>query len=240
VARALYHIINSVKEIPKCNCGKERKFRDVNNGYSLTCGEKVCRYELTSQTYLKKYGDHPMRTLEVNEKRKKTLVQKYGVEHTFQSELVKDQIRATYNEKYGVDHYSQHSSHREKIRSSSKFRTKTYALPSGRAISIQGYENWALDEILLSYDERDICCTASEIEKEIGKIFYRTEDDKMHRYFPDLYIKSANRVVEVKSTWTWEKNPTINEKKREACIDNGRSFEYMIYDSSGKRIVYEK
>jgi hypothetical protein len=180
-----------------------------------------------------------MQTREVNEKRKKTLLQKYGVEHIFQSTLVKERIRATYNEKYGVNHYSQHSSHRESVRSTPKFKTKTYTLPSKRVIVVQGYENWALDEILQMYEEKDVCFTASEIEKEIGKIFYYAES-KLHRYFPDLYIKSVNRIVEVKSTWTLKQNTSINRKKRAACLATGKSFEYMIYDGSGKRIVCEK
>ena len=46
------------------------------------------------------------------------------------------------------------------------------------------------------------------------KIYY-TIDDIIHRYFPDLYIKSINKIIEVKSSYTYnydlEKNLLIEE-----------------------------
>lgn len=107
----IYNFINDI-ETPKCICGKKLKFKSYKEGYlqycSTSCKSKnqirsKSQYEKMKKTY------------------KKTMIEKYGVENTFQLESVKETIRKkqlendpTYEkrnekskktclEKYGVD-----------------------------------------------------------------------------------------------------------------------------------------
>lgn len=68
-----------------------------------------------------------------------------------------------------------------------------------------------------------------EIENYIGKVFYM-DDKKKRRYYPDIYIKSENRIIEVKSKYTFESHKTINKLKEKACVNLGFNFEFKIIE----------
>ncbi len=68
-------------------------------------------------------------------------------------------------------------------------------------MKVQGYEPQALDELLETYAESDLIIKEKNIEKEIGPIMNKL-DGKARRYYPDLYIRSENKIVEVKSSYT--------------------------------------
>jgi hypothetical protein len=60
-------------------------------------------------------------------------------------------------------------------------------------------------------------------------------DNKNHIYYPDIYIPDQNRIIEVKSVWTY--NLDINKilyKAREVSINH--IFELWIYDSNKKLV----
>ncbi len=111
---------------------------------------------------------------------------------------------------------------------------KKYVLPSGKEILIQGYEDRALNLLFSKgYEESDILTSRKDIEDSIGKILYIYKG-KNKRYYPDFYIKSTNTIVEVKSTWTLDKNgklpieDNINYSKKEACENLGFNFEFFV------------
>lgn len=114
----------------------------------------------------------------------------------------------------------------DKIEKNSK-RFKDYKLPSGKIVKIQGYENLALDILLKKYNESDIFIQRKEIENQIGKILYVFEN-KEHLYIPDIYVKSENKIIEVKSSWTYKKHLNKNLAKEKQCKKLGFNFEFMI------------
>ena len=61
-------------------------------------------------------------------------------------------------------------------------------------------------------------------------------NNKKHYYFPDFYIKSINKIIEVKSEWTYTQDKERIRLKSQACIDKGYGFEFFIYDKYGKKI----
>lgn len=112
-----------------------------------------------------------------------------------------------------------------------------YTLPSGRVVKIQGYEPIVLEQLLQEFDENDIYIDAKEINKEIGSIEY-TQDGKTHSYYPDFYIKSINTIIEVKSTWTYEKWRERNELKKQACEDLGFNFKFIILENANNKCKF--
>ena len=123
---------------------------------------------------------------------------------------------------------------------------KIYTFPeSKKDIIIQGYEAEALDNYILKlYNEQDI---ENDIKyMNTFQFRYTYEDDNViHRYIPDFYIKSQNLFIEVKSTYTFYKNLWRNYKKAECVIDRGYNYILLIVSKPNKnkikieKLVYE-
>lgn len=133
---------------------------------------------------------------------------------------------------------------RESITSFSQFingarccQTKDYIMPSNTIRRIQGYEHLALDELIKNNIEEDDIVTK---RKEMPLInYYYILDKKNHRYFPDIWIKSENKIIEVKSMYTYNKELIKNIMKALATRKLGYNFEFWIY-IPGKKNTYSK
>ena len=109
---------------------------------------------------------------------------------------------------------------------------KTYKLPSGKILQIQGYEHYALDELLKTINEDDIVMETINVPI----ITYYDENNKEHKHFPDIYIKSLNKCIEVKSKWTSKMNINNIFLKQNAAKENGYLYEIWIYNKKGEKI----
>jgi hypothetical protein len=76
-------------------------------------------------------------------------------------------------------------------------------------------------------DEKDIIVGLQSIIDTIG-FFHYSYENEIHRYYPDIYIKSENQVVEVKSTYTFNKEKEKNLLKRQSVLDKGINFKFII------------
>lgn len=180
-------------------------------------------------TNLDKYGSHcVLKVPEIKEKIKLTFIERYGVEHPMYLLETKEKMKKTSLERYGVEYPTQLVEIQEKtIHTANSY--KEYTTPTGRIIKVQGFEPYALYELYNLYTEDDIITD----RKLIPKIEYIHNDTKKF-YFPDIYIKSINKIIEVKSIWTYKTNEIKCMLKGKACIDNDYKFEIWIYDKKGK------
>jgi len=118
------------------------------------------------RTCIEKYGvDNPNKHSSVMTKRKLTNLERYNKEHFLQTEEFKDKSKKTYFNKTGYYHNMQNSISFNKNKMSA-YKLKLYKFPSGRESFIQGYEPYALNLLLLTYDEKDIIVN-SELMPEI-------------------------------------------------------------------------
>jgi hypothetical protein len=69
-----------------------------------------------------------------------------------------------------------------------------FEFPSGKVVRVQGYEPKVLANLLVDYDENDIIVGVQNIIDCIGFFHYFYENET-HRYYPDIYIKSENKVL---------------------------------------------
>lgn len=211
--------------------------------------------EKTKKTNNVKYNsDYHLKTDKSKQMIKNSLNDKYGVDNVSKLEyvklkkknkallktdeeklLIREKYRNTILERYGVEHLSQDSDFLEELLKKS-FSYKSHRLPSGKVISLQGYEPKVIDYLLKYYDESDILYTNKSIENKIGKIFYQNIDKKS-RYFPDLYIVSENKIVEVKSTFTYELDIVKNMAKKEECLKREIKFDFIIYDNINDKFI---
>ncbi len=63
--------------------------------------------------------------------------------------------------------------------------------------------------------------------------FYIKEEE--HKYFPDIYLKSENKIIEVKSEWTIKLKGAYVEEKARGVLEAGYKFELWLYDALGKK-----
>lgn len=256
VNQRLHHYLNGIRYAKLCKyCDQPLQIKPFNarisgEFYNGTCDSKECRSKFNGDQSRKgclaKHGvENISQTPEWREKVKKTNLERRGVEWNTQSkefiEKTQNSIKLNilsvvrkrkesyvrnYINLHGVEHPMQISKIFE--RSFYKnFRKKEYILPSGKIVFIQGYENIVLDEIFQKYSENEILINDTDIEKAVGKIFYEHEG-KSHRYYPDIFVIPDNKIVEVKSNYTYNISKNINLLKKEACIKLGLDFTFEI------------
>jgi hypothetical protein len=119
----------------------------------------------------------------------------------------------------------------EKTQKNAK-KYKEYTMPSGIIRKVQGYESFALDELVNIYSEDDI----KTDRKDIPRIKYII-NDKNKYYFPDIYIKSGNKIIEVKSNWTYKCKEDNVQEKSNATKLAGYEYEIWIYDNKGNKTI---
>lgn len=252
VKESVYRILNKIDYDVICQCGNKVKFIDNNRGYNTFCSDDKCKYlnekrkKSIKETFDKKYGGHPMKTDVTKKRLKESVYNKYGydnimkyysinnmIKSPFRLDSTKNKIKKTFNLKYGGHPMQSDESFERNLKSRVKF--KNYILPSGKNIKLQGYELFAIEYLLNKYNEDNIIYDVSGINKEIGFIYYE-HNGKSRKYYPDFYIRSENKIYEVKSIWTYKANIEKNILKRRTCEDKGIKFEFLIFDHKGNII----
>jgi len=217
----------------RCSCGTETSKRfEMLNLYRLPfcepCSLKV-KEKHKQETNLKRYGcTNTGSTQEVKDKIKKSYEEHFGG-HPKKNKYVQAKWAATCLEKYG-GHPNQNKEVQAKSEATS-YHYKTYMMPSGNLVKYQGYEDKALDELVQLYEEEDICIGRANIPS----IEYNI-DNKKHIYFPDFYIKSQNKIIEVKSNWTIQLRGGNIEEKALATVKAGYKYEIWIYNDKKVKV----
>ncbi len=222
------HILQSevYKEKFKTTCLEKYGFE--NPFVSEEIKEKI------RETCLEKYGvENSMQSEKIREKSRKTCLEKYGVENPFKSEIIKSKIKTTCLEKYGVEYALQNSEIAEKA-SKNAYKLKTFIFDSGEEIKVQGYEPLAL-KILVDNGYTFNNIITSRIE--VPEIWYKKDTGTNHRYYCDIFIPSENRIIEVKSTWTYEKDKEDIPLKHKACEKAGYEFELWVFDDKQNKVL---
>jgi hypothetical protein len=150
-----------------------------------------------------------------------------------QSQEIKERTKKTCFKKYGTEHPTQNAEVSEK-QSKNAYKAYDYIFPSGRIERIQGYENYMLNDLLQKegISENDIVVKRSEVPS----IWYEDETGKKRRYFVDCFIKSQNRCIEAKSTWTAAKKKDCIYLKQNALKEAGYLCEIWIYNGKGELV----
>lgn len=223
-----------------CPGVQERKKKTLMETYGVSNVSQISEVlKKKKDTWLEKYGvDNPSKAQitkdkiksswpEIDRKRKETMLERYGVESYNSTQEFKDRRKATWLEKYGVDNPTKNESILEKSmvsNSKSEYRTKTLVLPSGKIFRYQGFEDKVILDLLSSgIPENDIVNGPGNVPKI--KYFF---EGKEHTYYPDIYLPKFNKIIEVKSEYTWNKYKDKNEAKIEATRKAGFEVEVVI------------
>ena len=183
-------------------------------------------------TCVKKYGvQNPLQNKEISKKVKKTIKEKYGVEYPQQSEEIRKKTVDTFINKFGCENPMQNSEIAEKS-SKNCYKSKIFKFPSGNNIKCQGYEPFALEELVKNTDENDIITGC----KNVPTIWYNDNNGKKHRHYVDIFIPSQNKCIEVKSNWTIKKKTSNIFEKQNAAKELGYNYEIWVYDNKGNKV----
>jgi hypothetical protein len=165
------------------------------------------------------------------DKTKETSLQRYGTPSPNQAAVVKQHKVESSLQKYGTEYPMQNMEVQVKSQKNA-FHRKEFTMPSGAIRIVQGYEPFALRDLLQSNFTENQIVTDRE---KIPRIEYAVKNKKRY-YFPDIFIPHVNKIIEVKSTWTYKcKTDNITEKS-EASKAAGYDYETWVYDGKGQRV----
>ena len=230
----VYTKYNQRMRVPfRCSCGinTSKRFEMLNLyrlPYCEECSLKI-KEKHKQDTNIKKYGFTNTGSIaEVKQKIKESWNEKYGG-HPKQNKEVQDKWKATCIKLYG-GHPNQNKEVQAKSEVSS-YKFRDYMMPSGSIVKVQGYEHIALDELVKIYKEDDILVGRSNIPT----VNYYINDTK-HVYFPDFFIKSENKIIEIKSEWTIQLKRGNVEEKALATIQAGYKYEIWVYNDKKVKV----
>ena len=239
---------------------KEKQKQTIISRYGCeNPSQNIYVQQKRKNTFLERFNcEHPSQHESVKQKKKQTNMSRYNCEYTLQDKNIRNNItktnitkygsicslqnidvreksKQTCKEKYGVE-IPMHNSEVAEKASKNSYKSKTYILPSGNKIKVQGYEPWAIDELLKTYSEADLIIGD---KTKVPEIWWIDSQGKRHRYYVDIYIPRENRLVEVKSSWTYKdthvRDKIINIPLQ--CLTQGYKYEYWIYDTKGNKTI---
>jgi len=110
---------------------------------------------------------------------------------------------------------------------------KQYFLPSGKILKYQGYENFALDLLI-----KDGIAVSDIINDPtlVPNLTYVDELGKTRKHIVDIYVKSMNLCIEVKSDYTLQKDYYNVFAKQKYAIAQGYNYEIIVFDKLGNII----
>lgn len=207
------------------------------------------------QTYLETLGvEHPSKSESIKKKKEDTNLKNRGVTHPAKSKAVLDKMQSTYKERTGFDSVSSNPAVRRKAEDTNEerygfkyptqnaelmrkaftnsFRMKEFVFPSGLITTCMGYEHFAIQELLKQVEEDDIYTDVKQFP------YRKPNEEKDRQYTPDIYVKSLNLYIEVKSTWTITQDHENIIRKQTAVKDTGANCEIWVINEKG--IIVEK
>lgn len=183
------------------------------------------------QTNMERYGcARPIQNAEVKQKFADTNIERYGCAHPSKNDQVKQRIADTNMERYGCANPMQNAEVSEQA-SKNAYKARPYTFPCGDIRMVQGYEPFALDDLVRQgYSAEDVITS----RKSVPEVWWTAVDGIRHRYFVDIFIPKERRMIEVKSEFTAAKEG-VAEKAR-ASRNAGFVFELWVYQPNGKRV----
>lgn len=175
---------------------------------------------------------YPLQSEECRKKFQETCMATYGHPHPTKSDEVKEKTKATIRETYGQEHFL-HDPVVAERHAKSMFCSKEYIFPSGRTISVQGYEPLALDILLRGGTCEDNIKTGA---LSVPTVYYMDTSGNQHRYYTDIFIPTENLCIEVKSEYTFSLNRDVTFRKQQATKEQGYRCEVWIFNNKKELI----
>ena len=220
-------------------CKTPTTFNGLYYRYKNCCSKKCEKqYNLlrTKEEVFKKFGvENVYQLKEIKEKLKQTWIKNYGVDNPAKSDIIQAKIIKTSNMKYGTNHPLASNEIQEK-RKNTCFKNLGVEYPMQNKTSFEkqqmsGFKAKNFKDTKLFYRglvELDFLEKYhSKYSDIINAPFIKYMiNKKQHYYFPDFYIPSLNLIIEIKSSYYYEKYKDKCDAKEKATIMKG--FNYIM------------
>lgn len=182
--------------------------------------------EKRKNTMISKYGvEHPFHLVDIKNKMKESNIKKYGAENPFQCEKFKEKIKNTMNERYKVNYPSQSKEIKEKM-------MKTL-----------------IDNNYMSKGEKDLNEWVKSLGFETKKHFikeYTKTNKYKSSYEIDIFIPSKNIGIEFNGEY-WHSDKAIHDKNyhyKKSLVAEKQGIRIIhvletYWGNSDKRVIYE-
>lgn len=156
-----------------------------------------------------------------------------GYAYPMQNPAVRAKAYNTCLKKYGAENPMQNTELFQKF-INARYKIKEFVAPDGTVFKYQGFEDVALRSLLSNEQIKP-----SDIATGKGAVpaiyYYNNEKQRKSKYYPDIYVKSANTLIEVKSVYTFTLNMQETLDKQAACKLLG--YEHIILICSKSKIL---
>ena len=205
---------NKCKEtmLTKYNNDNYRNSKKIKETHlAKTNEEKSEMIKKMKKTNLEKFGVEHFNDLE---KMKQTTLKNWNVEYPSQNKEIRNKIIKTNLKKYGVENPMQDPLINEKQQISGK----KIKIHEKTGLKYRGtYEKDFLDY-----------CFKNNIKVEKAPSIKYEFENKRKTYHPDFYLKDKNLIIEIKSTYYYERYLNKNLAKQKSCLDQGYNFIFVI------------
>lgn len=243
----------SIIEVECNNCKNfinkrfDRYIDTINKSFDGNYYCKNCASLNRENTNIKKYGTKcALQNKIISEKSKETMLNKFGVDNISKTNYIKEErskLMKINTDNYNEIIHNKYGSNVSKldwIKEKKKETTlKNWGVenPSQNSFLFEKAQKTGkkikLHEIGLYYRgtyEKDFLdyCSTNNITVEKGPSISFLFNGNKKYYHSDFYIKDKNLIIEVKSTYYYEKYKELNIEKEKAAINNGYNFLFLI------------
>ena len=190
-----------------------------------------------NDTNINRYGGiSPLHSNNIKEKYKQTCLERYGVDNPQKSKDILLKTRNTMLDRYGVEYPFQSPIIMYKALSNikrSSFKFKKYISLSGKIYECRGYESYILKYLLdAGIDDSDLFCGINNVP-----VISYEYNGKNRKYFPDIFIKSKNMLIDVKSIYIFDREVEKNLTKQKYSKNAGFHHIIIIWDEKQNYIL---
>ncbi len=200
--------ILSKEKLPECPvCGKLPAFS--TGKFRKYCSKRCA--QLDREKFLKKYGvEHHLKSEDVKEKRKKTVIERYGVENV--GIVTREKAKKTTLKRYGVDNYTKTKEYREKAVKTSLLKYGTTHPMKSHIVKEKLLSKVNLKENALKAKKTLLERYSVDSPMKIPSVKKRVLENYKKKVWERLLIKLKN--YNIKPLFSYREYRQINVKER--------------------------
>ncbi|MDD5649185.1 MAG: hypothetical protein PHF86_02025 [Candidatus Nanoarchaeia archaeon] len=219
-----YIIEESDKYCPICKTPMNINISFCNFHKTIFCSKKCQNINLSH----KKKNYTLDKKILIENKRKQTCLEKYGVNNPIKDPLIIKKIKQTCLEKYGESSYFKSKKFKDELdnRMNSFYHKKRFLNSN-----LHYQSSYELD-FLEKYYNRFVI--------ENGPTIFYNIKNKEKRYYSDFYVPSLNLIIEIKSSYIYKKTLGENLQKKKYSEKMGYNFLFLLDKNYKKLEKYAK
>lgn len=164
------------------------------------------------------------------DRKKQSYLTHYGVENPMQDPSICERSRSTTMDRWVIENPTKNPTTANIY---NQYKFKVCDIHGKKFTPLQGYEPQGIIH-LIEQDGIDVNDIFSG--RKVPSIIY-TFEGKQRMYFPDLFVKSKNLLIEVKCGYTYNNEVDKNIAKQKASKDAGYNHMTLMFDPKGKKVV---